>query len=297
MSSGQEKIVSLQTACPICHTVFKVDEHQLASAQGMVQCGICGMVFNARQHLKLENIQPNDVAIEAPVPVNDIAVDVNTPEIATSAEISEPASNVLEQPTIDDIIEEEIPSPIIDAVTAPESVDTANAVNNLPIIQFKKQTSPKLKAIYATLAAVLTSGLILQLGLQYKDQLSAGFPALLPIYGSICDGALCSMSTPYDVSQIALTSSSFEIDPKHKDQIIVTLDMTNNAEMALQYPRIALTLLDNAERVISVKNLSPHNYLLANSRQNALMPHDDVSIRLLIAVDADAVAGYKIKLF
>ncbi len=290
--------MSLQTACPICHTIFKVDEHQLASAQGMVQCGVCGMVFNAREHLKVEPAQPDATFTEAPAVVGDISTD--TPEIATTAALCAPEPMVVEQPAQDEdaIITATMSTPpAIGTASTDEPPNIDKASHDLPIIQFKKHTSTQRRVIYILLATALSGGLVLQLGLQYKDQLSARFPALLPIYGSICDGALCSMTIPYDVSQITLTNSSFEIDPKHKDHIIVSLDMTNNAEMVLQYPRIALTLLDNDERVISVRNLSAHDYLPTDGQSNALMPHDDVNIKLLIMVDAEAVSGYKIKLF
>ena len=297
--------MSLQTACPICHTVFKVDDSHLASAQGMVQCGVCGMVFNARQHLKLEQSQPPVVAIDAspaaapviPTTLETINADTYA-AIDSTPELSGPEFSITaHSPTLDAVIAEDVFLPLVDAPTQPEPSDIVNIANDTPAIQFKKQTSPKLKTTYAILVIALASGLVLQLSLQYKDQLTARFPALLPIYSSFCEGTLCTMATPYDASQIALTNSSFEIDPKHKDRIIVTLDITNNAEMTLQYPRIALTLLDNEDRIISVKNLSSQDYLLAKNRQNELMPHDDTNIKLLITVDAERVVGYKIKLF
>ncbi|MHB0991928.1 MAG: zinc-ribbon and DUF3426 domain-containing protein [Burkholderiales bacterium] len=40
----------MQTVCPICHTIFRVAATALHDTDGMVQCGVCGMVFNAHAH-------------------------------------------------------------------------------------------------------------------------------------------------------------------------------------------------------------------------------------------------------
>ena len=38
----------MQAECPNCHTLFRVTETQLDMADGMVRCGFCKQVFNAR---------------------------------------------------------------------------------------------------------------------------------------------------------------------------------------------------------------------------------------------------------
>ena len=38
----------MQAECPNCHTLFRITEAQLDMADGMVRCGYCKEVFNAR---------------------------------------------------------------------------------------------------------------------------------------------------------------------------------------------------------------------------------------------------------
>ena len=38
----------MQTECPNCHTLFRITEVQLQMAEGMVRCGFCKRVFDAR---------------------------------------------------------------------------------------------------------------------------------------------------------------------------------------------------------------------------------------------------------
>ncbi|TCP11032.1 putative Zn finger-like uncharacterized protein [Crenobacter luteus] len=46
------------TQCPSCQTRFKVTDAQLAAAEGMVRCGRCAHVFNAREHLEGQTPPP-----------------------------------------------------------------------------------------------------------------------------------------------------------------------------------------------------------------------------------------------
>ncbi|HET9113418.1 MAG TPA: DUF3426 domain-containing protein [Burkholderiales bacterium] len=57
----------MQTVCPICHTIFRVAAAALHDTDGMVQCGVCGMVFNAHAHW---------IATTAPLAVAGEAVEV-----------------------------------------------------------------------------------------------------------------------------------------------------------------------------------------------------------------------------
>lgn len=44
----------MNTQCPQCRTVFRIEQPQLDAAAGRVRCGQCGMVFDARRHLQKE---------------------------------------------------------------------------------------------------------------------------------------------------------------------------------------------------------------------------------------------------
>ncbi|HQS98863.1 MAG: hypothetical protein B7Y26_01975 [Hydrogenophilales bacterium 16-64-46] len=47
--------MNYRAACPHCASVFRLGDDQLAAAQGWVQCGVCGVAFDARQSLRMED--------------------------------------------------------------------------------------------------------------------------------------------------------------------------------------------------------------------------------------------------
>ncbi len=294
MLSWREDPVSLQTACPICHTVFKVDDKHLSSAQGMVQCGVCGMVFNASQHMQA--IQPASppatpsidalAASEGPLEVTAVVSNTIESTELIGNELGLPNDAALIGDTVVGDIPETTQESPLTVITEPESVAP---------IHFKKSLSRNRKIAYTLSAALLTSSLATQLSIPYRYQIAAAYPSFALLYNTLCNGNLCSMTTPYDINQIELTNSSFEIDPKHKNLIKVTLDIQNNANMQLQYPRIALTLLDNEDTIVSVRKIYPSNYL-ANMRK-VLDAHEEQVIKLQISLHENNVSGYKLRLF
>lgn len=294
MLNGREVRVNLQTACPICHTVFKIDNKHLSSAQGMVQCGVCGMVFNAPQHMQGTQQQPapptHDIPVTAPAEALPDAIAADPDTIESNSFVAHELVMSNDTKLINETIDADIP----DAST--ESLPTdVNEPEAIAPIHFKRCLSRNHKVVYFLVAVLLTSSLAVQLSIPYRYQIAAAYPTLTPLYDTICEGHLCSMTTPYDVSQIELTNSSFEIDPKHKNLIKVTLDIQNNANMRLQYPRFALTLLDNEDTIVSIRKIYPSNYL--NNVHKLLDPHEEQVIKLQISLIENNVSGYKVRLF
>lgn len=291
----REDPVSLQTACPICHTVFKVDDIHLSSAQGMVQCGVCGMVFNASQHMQVIRpaLPPETSSIDTTAPseaLPDATAGEEPDTIESNDFIGHEQAVSNDDLLSDDTTIDNIPDTSIEPLPADESEPEA-----IVPIYFKKRLSRKHKVAYSVAAVLLSSSLAIQLSIPYRYQIAAAYPAFTPLYDTICQGHLCSMTTPYDVSQIELTNSNFEIDPIHKNLIKVTLDIQNNADIQLQYPRFALTLTDNEDTIVSIRKIYPSNYL-ANIHK-VLDPHEEQVIKIQISLVENNVSGYKLRLF
>ncbi|AXK38340.1 DUF3426 domain-containing protein [Crenobacter cavernae] len=60
--------MSYATQCPSCQTRFKVTDAQLAIAEGLVRCGRCAHVFNAREALEAQTEPPTELAPPPPPP-------------------------------------------------------------------------------------------------------------------------------------------------------------------------------------------------------------------------------------
>lgn len=286
--------MGLQTACPICHTIFKVDDKHLNSAQGMVQCGVCGMVFNASQHLQTNQVltPPETPSTVAVIP-SDCQTDVNAAPTDPFV-VDDNATNV-------QLVANETTSSIEVSTDGIQSAPAALALAEitepemLAPTHFRKRISRNHKVLYFFAALMLTSSLALQLSIPYRYQITSAYPNLYLIFDTICGGQLCSMNTPYDVSKIELTNSSFEIDSKHKNLIKVTLSIQNNADLQLQYPRFALSLINNEDNLVSIRKIYPFNYL--TNANKVLDAHEEQVIKLQISPLQKNVTGYKLRLF
>lgn len=286
--------MGLQTACPICHTVFKVDDKHLSSAQGMVQCGVCGMVFNAAQHLQTTQalIPPETQSKVAAEPSEDQIelVATTTEALAVNDDVSD-----VQQVANVSTSSSELAADGIQTESTASGIAEINEPEVLTPIQFRKSVSRNYKILYFFAAVLLTISLVLQFSIPYRHQIISSYPSLYLIFNTICGGQLCSMNAPYDLSQIELTNSSFEIDSKHKNLIKVTLSIQNNADIQLQYPRFALSLTDNEDNPVSIRKIYPYNYL--NNTNKVLDPHEEQVIKLQISPLQKNVTGYKLRLF
>ena len=85
----------LVTRCPACHTAFRLVADQLRLRQGLVRCGRCDTVFDAREHMVVVELPqagaaaaPSPVPIPAPIPA-PVPAPVAAPD---SAHVSAPAA-------------------------------------------------------------------------------------------------------------------------------------------------------------------------------------------------------------
>jgi hypothetical protein len=265
-----------------------VDEQHLNSAQGMVQCGVCGMVFNAAQHIQ------STVATEAPAVIPEkvdeqeavvIAQDIGSFDSVNSNESDE----VIEDTTT---LATSIRTQDIDTLIANENDPTQNSA--LSTIQFKKSVSRTHKFLYSFFTILLASLLIFQLSIPYRYQLASTMPSLRYFFETVCVDSICTMEPPYDVGLIELTNSNFEIDPNNKKLLRVALELQNNAKYDLQFPRLILTLLDNEGTIISKRKILPQDYV--SSSHVFFQANEEFIIKLDLSINESNVSNYKIRL-
>ncbi|MGH8784281.1 MAG: DUF3426 domain-containing protein [Cupriavidus necator] len=106
--------VKLVTRCPACRTAFRLVADQLRLRQGLVRCGQCETVFDAREHL-----------IEIPLPADAASSASSAPSAATSPAVP-PASSTppasadaapAPQPAFTPTIDPDYDVPALDAPT------------------------------------------------------------------------------------------------------------------------------------------------------------------------------------
>jgi predicted Zn finger-like uncharacterized protein len=120
----------LVTRCPACRTAFRLVADQLRLRQGLVRCGQCETVFDAREHLvELPAAGPAAVKASAPAPLPTPAADfdpgydvpaLDAPTMMMGEAHTEPEPAVTDEPGL--------PAPAADEAQAPHP-DTPAAAN------------------------------------------------------------------------------------------------------------------------------------------------------------------------
>lgn len=107
--------MNYRAACPHCASVFRLGDDQLAAAQGWVQCGVCGVAFDARLSLLMEDgstlpraTDPEPLAPPAPEPLPQF-------DTAPEADLVEPDASPVPPGTTD---EPEPPPALVDEAEA-----------------------------------------------------------------------------------------------------------------------------------------------------------------------------------
>ena len=297
-----------QTTCPICHTIFRVTELSLTGSKGMVQCGVCGMVFDAHQNAITEPEKPS----EPPLP---------------SADIIEPYSSLQDHSTdSSNLINLEVDNSFTESIQPVESVDLelvqpeeiplvhqpsaagipSNITEEILIssdhipdpIQFKAQLSRKHTVSWLTSAFILLLILIAQLVIFNRDHIAASNSWATPFLETVCSIANCKVSLPRDISSIKITHTSFEADPKNTSNIVVNIGLENDSDLVNAFPDIALSLTNDDDLIVTKKNFKPRAYLTgSNSIATGLRPHTELNVKLVIDVNDTSVSGYKLATF
>jgi len=71
----------MQTECPHCHTVFRINEADLDKADGQVRCGHCLAIFKADNPYNAKTYQDTDNSFDTDENIQPVVADVIPPEL------------------------------------------------------------------------------------------------------------------------------------------------------------------------------------------------------------------------
>lgn len=314
------------TLCPQCATRFKVSDEQLEAHDGLVRCGRCQNVFNAREHLQTDEPSPQlsllmdeepspateesgDVTVKLPVaetsPTNeestaaesDASSPVETDELATSDIYSEQAGEAMP--------EDESHHPDLSPI--PNLTELENDTTTLAQqVQFvddpveeDKPASLKPKHHLATFIGV-TLFLLLsaQATYHFRDALAVKLPGLKPLLVELCGQLDCTVELPRDIDLLSIESSELEADAKLVNVITLHALLHNRARYAQAWPSLELTLTDSRDDVIARRTFHPADYLKDEDELELGIGHNrerDIALRL----DTTDLrpSGYRLLLF
>lgn len=268
------------TRCPSCRAAFSITDQQLAIASGMVRCGVCEHVFDARLYLfkqAEEKVDQIDVTLDSePEATVDTEIDAVDEAEFIRVERAEAEESLEEPPLADTEKEQDVVIPKI----------IADEISNLEHegMQFRPSY---LFAIL--LLAILTSALALQATAVFRaDWLPEN------IHAQVCQWITCVQKIPRAVDKIEILNRSIYTHPQEKDALMVTVTIISRASFPQPYPVVQLRFLDVSGDEMAARRFNPSEYLSETwNRQSIMQPARPISIQLELVDFGEDVVGYE----
>lgn len=235
----------MNTQCPHCQTLFRIEQAQLDAAGGRVRCSTCRRVFDARDHLQSE--LPFDTAAGEPAPGQQPGLGLDEPAPETSGTVS--------------------------------GVLLSDLGSTSPV---RTRRSPAALAGWVVLNLLLLVVLIGQLMFVQRD-VFAQQPRLRPVLQPMCKLADCELAPLRAVDRIELVRRDVYQHPGREDALLIDATMVNNAGFSQPYPMFTVGLGDRRGRVMSRRSFAPDEYLDQYTPGARMVPGLPVRITLALA--------------
>ena len=284
------------TRCPNCRAAFSISNQQLEIAAGMVRCGMCEYVFDARLYLFEQAHDDMYESVDVELGEEDAsAIDlefldrelhgthphspeppkINLPSAfdlpKNSNQLDTYETEVVNQP--EHIQEVSVPKIIADDVSKLDS----EATNFHPV---------------KWLTWLLTLTLVAALALQIIAALKID---LIPqqYQSKLCHWVSCTIETPRALGSIEVLNRSIYTHPTEKRALMVTVTIINRAEFSQPYPLIQLRFLNISGDVIAARQFAANHYLKGEWTPARLMDSGiPLSIKLEVHDVGEEVVSY-----
>lgn len=314
------------TLCPQCATRFKVSDEQLDAHDGLVRCGRCQNVFNAREYLQTDEPSPQLSLLmdEEPSPATEESGDVTVKLPVTETSTADEEVTVAESDVPFPVETDELATSDIDSAQAGEAMpeDESHHPDLTPIpnltelenetttlaqqVQFvddpveeDKPASFKPKHHLATfLGVTLFLLLSAQSTYHFRDALAVKLPGLKPLLVELCGHLECTVELPHDVELLSIESSELEADAKLVNVITLHALLHNRARYAQAWPSLELTLTDSRDDVIARRTFHPADYIKnEDDLENGIGHSREKEIALKLDTTDLRPSGYRLLLF
>lgn len=243
--------------CPNCATLFRVHAEDLSLAAGNVQCGECGVRYNALESLCDEEALLHPSFSPAPSAERVANTKPSPPEIAAGRDLGRKArfATGFSKPFLGD---------------------------GLPFTVTSKTFQPG-SHWWTGASALLFLMLLFQVAWFNAREVAFQFPMLRPDLERICAALGCELRVPGDPGAVTILSRDVRDHPKVQHMLLVNLTLYNSAKAVQPFPMLQLDLLDLMGRAVASRRFQPHEYLDASVRAEAGMP-SDVPIHVMLEV-------------
>jgi predicted Zn finger-like uncharacterized protein len=152
---------------------------------------------------------------------------------------------------------------------------------------------PAMRAVLGCAAALLTTSLLLQSALLWRDTLAARLPASEPALQALCRLTGCQVHPLRRIDTLAVDSSALnrlEGSTLYRLQLV----LRNRADTAVLAPALDLSLTDAQGKLVSRRVLALADLGVA---QAVLQAGQELPIKVLMATGEQRVEGYTVELF
>lgn len=248
----------MQTECPHCHTIFRVNQEMLEQANGQLRCGFCMAIFstttnNAHHDIKLDSNENSEP-------------DVNL------ADIEPVLINTADKPVLADVIPPEL------------RAETRSPKKHYGYLATSLWS---LGIIFAILIGLLQYAYYDRLQLVQHNELR-------PWLVLMCNYAKCDLPEPRDTNQIELSSKNIFTHPNTANALMISVTIVNQAEFEQAFPQLELRFEDIRGKIIAGRRFKPKEYLgIPNEQISKMEPGNPVSFTIEIVDPGTDIISYE----
>jgi predicted Zn finger-like uncharacterized protein len=279
------------TQCPHCQAKFRVRPEQARAHAGLVRCGACRGVFDARLNLvegNLGNDLDDDEAAGGPQTIL-----AGVPPVARTPSDEEVRAAAREA----------IAKPVAarDAGTRAATVGKERA-QSMPSednadYDWRAPTQPltrKQMFGYALLCLVALAALVAQSAYWFRDDLASRFPALSPTLSAACAQIGCRVTPPKRAEMLGFVGADLAADPAHRGLHVFTATLRNSSSRSVAFPSLILTFEGSNGEPLARRIFSPEQYAPANaSLSRGMDGGTDLEVKLYLDVSPASPVGFK----
>ncbi|TNC98874.1 MAG: MJ0042 family finger-like protein [Gallionellaceae bacterium] len=278
------------TQCPECTTRFRVSEEQLTAHDGLVRCGRCHEVFNAREHMQDDEPSPQlslPIEVQQPIEENPTPEDTSPALIKTAEEALEATETDLS------------PIPDVEGLEEPPFTLAQQVEVVEELTEEVQAPAPRKHGWVGVVVAVLLAlTLVAQAAYFYRVELAAHLPGLKPLLTQYCGLLDCTVDLPRQAESMSIESSELESDRVQNNLVTLHALLHNRAPYAQAYPNLELTLTDTQDAAIARRVFQPADYLkTGDEMQKGLAANRELALALRIDTSDLRPAGYRLFLF
>jgi len=153
------------------------------------------------------------------------------------------------------------------------------------------------KIIGSLIALVLFVALIAQVAWWQRETVMVYWPASQPLFAQACEQIGCVVAPPRDIDGLQIENSGLrQVDGSHKLEL--KLSLRNRFDVAIAYPALELTLLDDKNNVAIRRVLWPQDYARPGTVIGAGLAARSTQPVIVRLDTGDAVAAnYRVQIF